>query len=226
MAAAAQGKTNWFAIGISIAVVVVLVVLGAVVVWLNNQATDAGPAPQGDIINAETGAISFGEGDKVVDTYVDLMCPACGAFEQTFSERLRTLAEDDSITLNVHPIAILDHLSQGTDYSSRAAAAVYCVAETAPEATLDYLALLYANQPQENTAGLTDDQLSAYAAEVGADAAAGCVADGKYLKYPAAQAQAHDIKGTPTIELDGARVEGQTLQEIFTQVDQYLSSVE
>ena len=75
MAAAAQGKTNWFAIGISIAVVVVLVVLGAVVVWLNNQATDAGPAPQGDIVNSETGAPPYGNGDTVIDTPDDFMCP-------------------------------------------------------------------------------------------------------------------------------------------------------
>lgn len=225
MAAAAR-KNNWFAIGISIAVVVVLVALGAIVVYLNNQANDAGPAPKGDIINSETGAISFGDGDKTVDTYVDLMCPACNAFEQTFAEQLSDLAADDKITLNVHPIAILDRFSQGTNYSSRAAAAVYCVAETAPDKTLDYLSTLYENQPAENSTGLTDEQLSDYADQVGADGAAGCIVDGKYAKYGAAQAKAHEIQGTPTIKLDGELVEGANLQEMFAKVDAYLKAIE
>jgi protein-disulfide isomerase len=224
--AQAQSKRNWFAIGISAAVVVVLVALGAVVVWMNNQANDAGPAPKGDLINSQTGAITFGSGDKVVDTYIDLMCPACNAFEQTFSERLNKLAADDKITLNVHPIAILDRFSQGTNYSSRAAAAVYCVAESNPDKTLDYIATLYANQPEENSAGLTDQQLADYAKQTGATDAADCMTAGTYLKYPAAQAQAHKIQGTPTIELDGKVVEGQSLQEMFTKVDAYIKPLE
>lgn len=223
--AQAQSKPNWFAIGISIAVVVALVALGGVVVWMNNQANDAGPAPQGAVIDSETGAISFGEGDKVVDTYIDLMCPACNAFEQTFADQLTELAADDKITLNVHPISILDRFSQGTNYSSRAAAAVYCVAESDADKTLEYIATLYENQPVENTPGLTDEQLIAYAEEVGAAGAESCITDGTYLKYPAAQANAHDIQGTPTIELDGEVVEGQTLQEMFTKVDEYLKAI-
>ncbi|MGN7977800.1 DsbA family protein [Microbacterium sp. 22195] len=223
--AQAQSKPNWFVIGISAAVVVVLIALGAVVVWMNNRATDAGPAPKGAIINSDTGAITFGKGDKVIDTYIDLMCPACNAFEQTFSEQLTTLAGEDKITLNVHPIAILDRFSAGTNYSSRAAAAVYAVAETAPDKTLEFIKLLYANQPKENSTGLTDEQLTAYAKQVGADKAGAIIADGKYLKYGVAQAQAHNIQGTPTIELDGKTVEGQSLQEMFTKVDAWIKTI-
>ena len=56
--AAAKSNTNWFVIGVSAAVVVVLAVLAFVVVSLNNQATDPGTAPQSSIVNEETGAIS------------------------------------------------------------------------------------------------------------------------------------------------------------------------
>ncbi|BDZ40631.1 DsbA family protein [Microbacterium suwonense] len=224
--AQAQSKPNWFVIGISAAVVVVLIALGAIVVWMNSRATDAGPAPSGDLINSETGAIVFGDGDNVVDTYIDLMCPACNAFEQTFAERLNALAADDTITLNIHPIAILDHYSAGSNYSSRAAAAVYCVAEKNSDKTLDYISTLYENQPDENTTGLSDEQLADYAEQVGATEAAACMSEGTYLKYPAAQAKAHKIQGTPTIELDGDAVEGQSLQEMFAKVDAYLKPLE
>ncbi len=205
----AQSKPNWFAIVISAIVVVVLVVLGVVVVWLNNQATSAGPAPESEIVNSETGAISFGEGEDTVATYIDFMCPACNAFEQSYGEQLRTAAEEDRITLEIHPIAILDHRSQGTDYSSRAAGAMYCVAEEAPETALDYMQTLFANQPAEGSSGLTDEQLAQHAGEVGADAAADCITEGTYKKYGVAQAKAHEIRGTPTVDLNGERLDMQ-----------------
>ena len=158
MAAAAR-KNNWFAIGISIAVVVVLVALGAVVVYLNNQATDAGPAPKGEIINAETGALSFGDGKDTVAVFVDFMCPICGQFETAYGPEILDLVNDGTITLNIHPIAILDRYSQGTAFSTRAANAMYCVAENNSDKALEYLNTLFANQPAEGSTGLTDDQL-------------------------------------------------------------------
>ncbi|MFD5213194.1 DsbA family protein [Microbacterium sp. NPDC058345] len=207
MAAAAQRKNNWFAIGISIAVVVVLVALGAIVVYLNNQANDAGPAPQGEIINSETGAISFGDGDDTVAVYVDFMCPICNDFEQQYGEALKQAAEDGKITLEYHPISILDRFSQGSEYSSRSAGAVFCVAEDSPSKTLEYMETLFTNQPAENTTGLTDEQLATYAEEVGADGAASCIADGTYGKWGVAQAKQHEIAGTPTVEVNGKRLD-------------------
>lgn len=205
--AAAKSNTNWFAIGVSIAVVVVLVAIGGLVVFLNNQATAPGVAPQSDIINEETGAISFGDGEDEVDTYVDFMCPICGDFEKQYGEQLQAAAADGKITLNLHPISILDRFSQNTKFSTRAAASVYCVAEKAPEAALDYFNLLFANQPAENSAGLTDDELAAFAEQAGGGAAADCIADGTYMDFVGDQTQEHEIAGTPTIEVNGKRLD-------------------
>lgn len=205
--AAAKGNTNWFAIGISIAVVVILVALGGLVVFLNNQATAPGVAPQSDLINEETGALTFGDGEDEVDTYVDFMCPICGTFEQQYGEQLQAAAADGTITLNLHPISILDRYSQNTAFSTRAAASVYCVAEKAPDSTLDYFNLLFQNQPEENTAGLTDDELAALAEQVDAGAAADCIADGTYMDFVGDQTKAHEIQGTPTVEVNGKRLD-------------------
>lgn len=207
MAAAAQGKTNWFAVGISIAVVVVLVVLGVVVVWLNNQATDAGPAPKGDLVNSETGALTYGDGPDTVAVYIDFMCPICNSFEQQYGEQLQQAAADGKITLEYHPIAILDHYSQGAEYSSRSAAAMFCVAENNPDQALDYMQSLFTNQPAENTTGLTDEQLAGLAEEVGATDSTSCIADSTFEKFGAAQASANEIQGTPTIEVNGKRLD-------------------
>ncbi|MBO0980445.1 thioredoxin domain-containing protein [Microbacterium sp. SD291] len=205
--AAAKSKTNWFAIWVSVVVVVVLVGLGAVVVILNNQATAPGPAPESALINEETGAISFGEGKDEVDTYVDFMCPICGDFEAQYGESLQTAAANGDITLNVHPVSILDRLSQNTKFSTRAAGSMYCVAEEAPDAALDYFNLLFQNQPAENSAGLSDDELAALAEQAGAGAAADCIADGTYMSFVGAQTQAHEIQGTPTVEVNGKRLD-------------------
>ena len=53
----------------------------------------------------------------------------------------------------------------------------------------------------------TDEQLAAMAEEVGAGDAASCIADGTYKKFGAAQAKANDIKGTPTVEVNGTRLD-------------------
>ena len=57
MAQAAAGKTNWFAIWVSVAVVAVVALVIALVVWMNNAATDPGTPPSGSGVNQETGAV-------------------------------------------------------------------------------------------------------------------------------------------------------------------------
>ncbi len=54
--------------------------------------TAPGAAPKSDIINEETGAISFGDGKDEVDTFVDFMCPICGDFEKQYGEQLQAAA--------------------------------------------------------------------------------------------------------------------------------------
>lgn len=216
--AAAKSNTNWFAIGVSAAVVVVLVVLGGLVVFLNNQATAPGVAPEGGNVNQETGAISFGGGDDEVDVFVDFMCPICGDFEDAYGEQLQSAAASDDITLNIHPISILDRYSQNTKYSTRAAGAAYCVAENAPDSFLDFFNFMFTNQPAENTAGYTDEELAAYAEQVGAGAAADCIADGTYMNFVRDQTNQHEIQGTPTVEINGERIENADIQTRFAQI--------
>lgn len=205
--AVAKKSTNWFVVGVSAAVVVVLVGLGTLVWFMNQQATGPGTAPQSAIVNEETGAISFGNGEDSVDTFVDFMCPICNTFEQQYGEQLQAAAADDKITLNIHPVSILDRFSQNTKFSTRAANAMYCVAAEAPDSTLDFFNALFTNQPEENSAGLSDEELTAIADQAGAGAAAECIADGTYKNFVASQTKAHEIQGTPTIEVNGERLD-------------------
>ena len=99
--------------------------------------------------------------------YIDYLCPFCGQFEATNSESMRTMVESGAATLEIHPIAILTNKSAGTQYSLRAANAAACVADSSPDSFFDFNAILFENQPEEGSTGLTNDELKSLAEEAG-----------------------------------------------------------
>lgn len=209
MAGTPARKTNWFAIWTSVAVVAVVAVVIGAVVWMNNSASAPGEAPQASNINTETGAIIFGDGPDTVATYVDFMCPYCNQFEQTEGETIKQLVDDGSVTLELHPVAILDRLSQGTEFSSRSAAAMYAVAAADPDNAYAFMQAMYANQPAESSPGLTDEQIIQIARDAGVDVTAGLEEDitsGTYVKFAKAQQLPEGATGTPTLAVNGALV--------------------
>lgn len=210
MAQASAGKTNWFAIWTSVAVVVVIAVLVVLVMWMNAKATEPGLAPDSGGINQETGAIVFGDGPDTVETYVDFMCPFCAQFEEAEGERITELVEDGSITLEVHPVAILDRLSQGTEYSSRSASAMYAVAEADPENAYAFLVAMYDNQPAESSTGLTDEEIVQIAKDAGVNVTAdleSAILDHKFLDFAKEQELPEGATGTPTLVVNDQLVQ-------------------
>ncbi|MER7796477.1 thioredoxin domain-containing protein [Microbacterium sp. NPDC096154] len=206
----ANGKTtNWAAIWISAGVVVLLVVVGGLVVWMNNQASAPASSPGSAVVDEETGAIAVGEGENVIDEYVDFMCPICGEYNELYGETVHDLVEEGRVTLNLHPISILDRYSQGTEYSTRSAAAAYCVADANPEAVYPFFQELFDNQPEEGSTGLSDDELSGFASDAGAPDAAECIASDEYHDYVTQITEETPVQpgaqgiGTPTVLLNG-----------------------
>lgn len=164
----APKKTSAFTVWVTAAAVVVIGIIVALVVWVNNQT--GGPARLPDsasgtsIIQAD-GGIQVKEGPKTLGVYIDPMCPACREFEKTYTPLIMS---QDGLGLVFHPIAILDRLSQGTLYSTRSAASIYAVAVASPDSVADYVKSLYDNQPSEGSEGLTNQQLIEYAKASGA----------------------------------------------------------
>ena len=220
MAAEAR-KTNWFAIWVSVAVIAVLVVVGGLVVWMNNNASAPAPVvtPDAAVIDADTGAIVVGDGANTLDTYIDFMCPVCNQFEQVYGEAITGLVEDGTITHNIHPISILDRLSQGTEYSTRAANAMYCVAAADGAAAVPFMQAMFANQPAEGSTGLTNEQILEIASVAGVTGIDACVNDGEYAGFVAAMTEKTPIApgasgiGTPTIAVNGEAIANSTLPE-------------
>ncbi|MGH1550908.1 DsbA family protein [Leifsonia poae] len=186
-------------------------------------ATDAPPKGTDGAVDFDGGFIVAGSGDKKVDIWFDAMCPVCGAFEQANGTTLADAVDNGDITLRLHPLTFLDALSNGTGYSTRAAAALTCVAVTDENAVLPFYQALFTDQPEENSDGLTDKELAKRASAAGAGDISACLADsGPYQAW--AQQNTKDsqkgpivvdgkkvldvIKGTPTVLVNGEQYPG------------------
>ncbi|HWB37520.1 MAG TPA: thioredoxin domain-containing protein [Rugosimonospora sp.] len=170
-------------------------------------------------VNVPAGAIDSGHGIAVssgpvtVDLYVDLLCPICKNFEDTTGPTLDQMITDKKIKLVYHPIAILDHSTNPAGYSTRAGSAAGCAADGGK--FFDFVKAMYAKQPAEGSAGLTDDEIVQVGAGVGLidPAFAQCVRAEKYSSWMADNtdaAAARNVNGTPTVFVNGKQVDATT----------------
>jgi protein-disulfide isomerase len=167
-----------------------------------NSVGDAPKTPPAEVV-APGAEAEAGKPVKVV-LYVDFICPICKNFETQYNDQLTSLRNDGKITVEYRPLGFLDSRST-TNYSSRAANAAACVANTAPGKYADYFNALYAQQPAEGSAGLSDNDLKKMASDMGVDIGS-CVDDKTYrpyVKYTTKEASAIGVTGTPTVFVDG-----------------------
>lgn len=154
--------------------------------------------------------------------YIDYQCPGCGKFEATNASQIKKWISTGAATLEIHPVSILDQASLGNKYSTRSANAAACVANYSPNQFFAFSALLFDNQPKENTAGLTDDKmisLTKQAKVMKADSIASCITDQKFKSWtnaattratsgPLAGTDVEKLAGTPTIIINGKKYDG------------------
>lgn len=197
-------------VGGAVAAVLVVIAVVVVIVVQTRRTTTSAAAPVPGHAVAGGAAFQVGQASApvTVDLYEDFQCPTCKAFEQLTGATVAQLVTDGSIKVNYRPIAILDRFSS-TEYSTRALNAAGVVADAAGvDAFLKFHGLLYANQPAENSAGLSDDQLIAYAKHVGASGSTveSHIRDrhyGDWTKKVTDEASKSGLQGTPTIRIDG-----------------------
>ncbi len=157
-----------------------------------------------------------------IQIYVDYQCTVCGEFEKTNASQIKTWVASGAVTEEVHPIAILDNLSLGKKYSTRAANSAACVANYSPDSFFSFNALLFDNQPRENSEGLTDAKLVSLAKKAQAKKISSiekCVADQSFKSWviaattrattgPIAGTNVRKIEATPTVIINGKKYEG------------------
>lgn len=201
---------------------VILALIGAIVFAVvmgsrDDKASSAGSGSTAAPANLANGAIPFGKATApvTVQVYFDYMCPACGAFEANNGPELKRLMESGTAKVELRPLAFLDRYSNGTEYSSRAANALATVADGAPDKVLAFHEALYANQPAENTEGLSDTQIADLAKGAGVpDAVVARFAAGEFRVWvtnTTQEALTAGIDSTPTV-----LVNGQKIADVFT----------
>ena len=181
--------------------------------------TTAGLKPGNDPVPSEVNP-----GSEVIDIriYLDYQCPGCRAFEETNHGQLAKWVESGAATVEFHPIALFDRHSLGTKFSTRAANAAACVANYSPDSFFDFNSLMFANQPQEGTEGLTNEQIIVLAKRanvISTELIEKCVNDQNYKTWvnastaraiagPIPNSTVERVAATPTVIVNGIQYTG------------------
>jgi len=210
---------------ITVAIVVVVLALIAVGAYAVKSTSDA-RAKETDVVTPKGATDDHGVeftaedagGEPASDPvkvilYEDLQCPVCRAFEQANGAFLDEAVKNGDISIEYRLLTFLDRASPN-QYSSRAGSAALCAFESGGgEAYKKATNLLWANQPQENSAGPEDAALvdTLDQAGVSGDAVETCVLQGKFIPWLEEATEASrdaKVNGTPWVVVDGKKVEG------------------
>ena len=206
----ASGSTGIYIAGAAIAVVLVaaVILLGAASRGGNNDGASAEvivPTQRPAAVPANGTVYGDPAAPVTVTEYLDFQCPVCLRASLTVLAAIeKTYVETGKAKIEIKPIAILG------DESVAAAAASRCATDQGRFGP--YHDVLFANQGAENDGGYNNDRLKDFATRVGLDGADfnSCLDAKTYESQVKADTQASKglgVKGTPTIFVDGTKVE-------------------
>lgn len=208
----AQEKRRQTLLVSGVVVVVIAIVVGiAVAVQSKRDDTPTNATDPAGVVDSYGIARGDDSAPVKLTVYEDFQCPICKQFEEWLGDTISQDVDAGDLQVIYRPIAFLDRAST-TKYSSRSLETAGCVLdEDGVDAFLKLHELLFANQPAENTAGLSDDELAGFAEQAGADKSAveACQADDTFsgwVKAATDQASKDKVQGTPTYRIDGQDV--------------------
>ncbi|KAA8967758.1 DsbA family protein [Mycobacterium sp.] len=191
-------------IGLTAIVVVFAVVLVGYIVLAHHSKGEV----HGQAIRVTSGKLITKDGKPkaVVAFYEDFLCPACGHFERTYGPTVAKLIDSGAIAADYYMVGLLSS-PRNDDYSSRAGAAAYCVADVSIDAFRRFHTALFSKniQPSETGTVFPDNaRLIELAREAGAAGTVPeCVNSGKYIPMVDGLASATGIHATPTVRING-----------------------
>lgn len=170
------------------------------------------------------------EPKAVLSLYEDFLCPVCGKFEQTFGPTISNLIDSGAVAADYNMVAILDR-PQNDNYSSRAGAAAYCVADedTSPgkDVFRRFHAALYARQPSETgTVFPTNKELIETARQAGVSGKVPeCINGGRNLDLVGGLAAASKVNATPTVRINGEDYEYSTPDALVAKIKEIVGDL-
>lgn len=226
---AADHKRN-LAMQIGLVAIVVLFAVGLIgyIVMSNSDKKGAGAGEAIRVTSSKLVKDDNEEPKAVLSFYEDFLCPACGNLERALGPTVSRLIDSGAIAADYHMVAILDR-AQNDNYSSRAGAAAYCVADESIDAFRRFHTALYTDelQPSEIGTDFPDNKrLIELARQAGAAGSVpGCINSGKYLKMVSGMAQAAGIHATPTLRINGEDYRPSTPEALVAKIREIVGDV-
>ncbi|QES50575.1 disulfide bond formation protein DsbA [Streptomyces venezuelae] len=172
-----------------------------------------------------TVVVGKADAKKTLELYEDSRCPACAVFEQSVGEQIKKDVDAGKFKLRYVGATFIDKGVTG-EGSKNALSALGAALNVSPEAFLEYKAALYSkeNHPEETDDKFAKDSYLIKVAE-GVPALKGnadfkaAVENGTYDRWALEMSKAFDasgVKGTPTLMMDGKKIETPSTPEAFT----------
>ncbi len=158
-----------------------------------------------------------------VEEYADFQCPICGTFAR------QTLPQIEDKYIKTGKIKfVFNHFAFLGDESTRAAEASECANDQGK--FWDYADTLFNNQAGENQGAFNDANLEKFAQQIGLnlDQFKACLADRRNLskvQSSSNNAQLRNVTGTPTLFINGVKVNGNSMQNFEQALTPYLNAV-
>ncbi|MFF4419404.1 thioredoxin domain-containing protein [Streptomyces sp. NPDC001549] len=172
-----------------------------------------------------TVVIGKADAKKTLELYEDSRCPACASFEQAAGEQVKKDVDAGKYKLQYIGATFIDNAVKG-EGSKNALSALGAALNVSPQAFLDYKGALYSKDlhPEETDDSFAkDDYLLKVADTVpalkGNAEFKKAVEDGTYDRWALEMSKAFDksgVKGTPTLKMDGKKIETPQTAELFT----------
>lgn len=213
-------RTIWVSVAVLAVLALIVGIVAAVQATRDTTGEQAAP-PAGAV---DSYALPRGETSApvTVEVYEDFICPFCGDYESDSAQMLKEYAEAGDVQVQYRVISFLDEASS-SEYSTRAANALAVVLDRAGrDVALEFHDLLFANQPDEGSAGLSDEELVELAVEAGAteDAVRPGIESLEFEQWVINATGAASDAGynqTPTVLVDGEQVEGDSIADLVEQ---------
>jgi protein-disulfide isomerase len=211
--------------------VVVLAVIVLIVTLTSSSKDTSGAsasAPKGAVAGY---AIPSGPATAPVKVavYEDFMCPFCGDFEAAGRSVFEKDIEAGRVQFQYHVLNFLDDQSS-TDYSTRAANALAVVLDTSgPSVAKKFHDLVFENQPEEGSAGLSDDRLVELAVQAGArqsqvEAGIEDLQFEQWVDNVTDNSSKDGVNATPTVKIDGKTVESQSIDGLVATIEKAIAA--
>ncbi|WP_314037811.1 thioredoxin domain-containing protein [Dietzia sp. CH92] len=172
-----QTKSNNGMIITVVALIAVAVVVLGGVVFFAQRGGEANPITFGETADeqieiTDAGVVIVGaQAAPTIQVWEDYMCPACGSFEAQYGESISEAVEAGDLRVEFHTLNFLDGQSGSGEYSTRALAAVQCVAaKDSLPVFFDVKNAFFAQQPTEGGGDRSAQELAGIAEDAGANA--------------------------------------------------------